>query len=138
MSRDIKYLVVHCTATPQNAKVENIQRYWRENLKWKSSGYHQIIDKDGKITVLASDEKICNGVAGYNSVCLHVSYIGGVNDKGKGLDNRTEAQKRALCEVLYGWKKKYPKAIIQGHKDFPNVTKECPSFDAKKEYADII
>jgi N-acetylmuramoyl-L-alanine amidase len=108
MSRDIKYLVVHCTATPQNAKVENIQRYWRENLKWKSSGYHQIIDKDGKITVLASDEKVCNGVAGYNSVCLHVSYIGGVNDKGKGLDNRTEATETCFVRGFIWLEKEIP------------------------------
>jgi N-acetylmuramoyl-L-alanine amidase len=136
--REIKYLVVHCTATPQNAKVDNIKRYWRENLKWKSSGYHKIIDKDGNVTTLANDNEICNGVAGYNKVSLHVSYIGGVGISGKGLDNRTEQQKEALLEVLKEWRLKYPKAIIQGHKDFPNVTKECPSFDAKKEYADII
>jgi N-acetylmuramoyl-L-alanine amidase len=134
MSRSIKYIVVHCTATAQSATVGAIQRYWRENLKWKSSGYHKIIEPNGTITTLATDDKICNGVAGYNSVSLHVSYIGGVDSKGKGLDNRTEAQKRALCEVIYGWKRTYPNAIIQGHRDFAGVKKECPSFDAINEY----
>ena len=28
-------------------------------------------------------------------------------------------------------------AIAQGHRDFPNVKKACPSFDAKSEYKDI-
>jgi N-acetylmuramoyl-L-alanine amidase len=31
----------------------------------------------------------------------------------------------------------FPNAIIQGHKDFPNVAKACPSFDAKAEYKNI-
>jgi len=136
--REIKFIVVHCTATQQSATIDAIKRYWKENLKWKSFGYHQIIEPNGKITVLASDEKICNGVAGHNSYSLHVSYIGGVDKNNKALDNRTEEQKRALCEVLYGWKRKYPNAIIQGHKDFEGVKKACPSFNSKDEYKDIV
>lgn len=131
--RQIKFIVVHCTATPQNATIPSIQKYWRENLGWKSPGYHKIIEADGKVITLATDDKVCNGVAGFNSVSLHVSYIGGVQGS-LAKDNRTEAQKQALLQVLKEWKLKYPNAIIQGHRDFPNVKKACPSFDAKKEY----
>lgn len=130
--RNIKYIVVHCTATPQTAKVSSIQNYWKTQLGWKSPGYHKIIEPDGLVRTLAQDETICNGVAGFNSVALHVSYIGGVDAKGRGLDNRTEAQKLALLQVVADWKKKYPNAIVQGHRDFPNVHKECPSFNAKE------
>jgi hypothetical protein len=45
--------------------------------------------------------------------------------------------RRGKKMVLHEWKRKYPDAVIQGHKDFPNVNKACPSFDAKKEYAHI-
>ena len=31
-------------------------------------------------------------------------------------------------------KRKYKGCIAQGHRDFPNVNKACPSFDAKNEY----
>lgn len=134
--RKINFLVVHCTATAQNATVANIQKYWREVLKWKSPGYHKIIDAAGNITTLASDDTVCNGVAGHNSVSLHVSYIGGVNGT-KAADNRTPQQKVALLSVLREWKAKYPNAVIQGHKDFPGVTKACPSFNAKTEYANL-
>jgi N-acetylmuramoyl-L-alanine amidase len=134
--RSIKYIVVHCTATPQTTTIASIQNYWRNNLKWKSSGYHQIIEANGKINRLAPDEAVCNGVAGYNSVSLHVSYIGGVNGP-KAIDNRTQAQKSTLIKVLTEWKRLYPDAIIQGHRDFPKVSKACPSFDAKTEYKDI-
>ena len=135
--RQIKYLVVHCTATPQATTVESIQRYWRERLGWLASGYHKIIKANGEVITLAKDEQICNGVAGYNSASLHVSYIGGVDSRGNPLDNRTQGQKDALSQVLYAWREKYPNAQIQGHRDFPRVNKACPSFDAKTEYAHI-
>ena len=130
--REIKHIVIHCTATPQGAKVASIQRYWREVLKWKSPGYHVIIDKDGTVTRLAPDEAICNGVAGFNRNALHVSYIGGVDAKGKPIDNRTDAQKAALYFFVRGWAAKYPDAKIMGHCDFPKVAKACPCFDVRE------
>jgi N-acetylmuramoyl-L-alanine amidase len=135
--RSIKYLVVHCTATPHSTTIDAIQRYWRENLKWKSPGYHKVVKANGEVVTLATDDKVCNGVAGYNSVSLHVSYIGGVNFHGDPSDNRTQGQKDALSQVLHEWRAKYPAAKILGHRDFPKVAKACPSFDAVKEYAHI-
>ena len=135
--RNIKYLVVHCTATPQATTVESIQRYWRERLGWLASGYHKIIKPNGEVITLAQDDAVCNGVAGFNSVSLHVSYIGGIDSRGNPLDNRTQGQKDALSQVLHAWRAKYPDAKIQGHRDFPRVNKACPSFDAKTEYAHI-
>lgn len=135
MPRGIRYLVVHCTATPSGTKVEAIQRYWREHLGWKAPGYHKVILEDGTVVPLADDETICNGVAGYNRQALHVSYIGGVDKDGKtAKDTRTPEQKAALMSVLKAWRKKYPLAIIQGHRDFPGVSKKCPSFNANVEY----
>lgn len=86
---------------------------------------------------MATDEQVCNGVAGFNSVSLHVSYIGGIDSRGNPLDNRTQGQKDAISQVLHAWRAKYPNAQIQGHRDFPRVNKACPSFDAKSEYAHI-
>lgn len=134
--RTIKFIVVHCTATPLSTSIQSIQNYWRNVLGWRSSGYHQIIEPTGKITRLAPDSAICNGVAGHNSTSLHVSYIGGVNGS-KAVDNRTEAQKAALIKVLTEWKRLYPNAIIQGHRDFAGVKKACPSFNAKEEYKSL-
>ena len=142
--RDILYLTLHCTATPQSATVASIQRYWREVLKWKAPGYHQCITPDGSVALLAKDELICNGVAGFNRNSLHVSYIGGVDEDGKPLDNRTGAQKTALLSVLQAWVQKYPDAKIMGHRDFSRDlnrdgiiqpsewAKACPSFDVKE------
>lgn len=135
--RKINYLVVHCTATGQSATVAAIVNFWQRVKGWKSPGYHIIIKPDGTPVRLAKDEAITNGVAGYNSQCLHVCYIGGVDASGKPLDNRTDAQKETLRKVLSDWKKQYPSATIQGHKDFPKVSKACPSFEAKLEYKNL-
>lgn len=135
--RTIKYLVVHCTATPQSTKIESIQNYWRTHLEWRSPGYHKVVKANGEVVTLADDEAVCNGVAGFNSVSLHVSYIGGVDSRAYAFDNRTQGQKDALSQVLHQWRAKYPTAKIQGHRDFPNVKKACPSFDAIAEYSHI-
>jgi N-acetylmuramoyl-L-alanine amidase len=142
--REIKHIVIHCTATPQSATVASIQRYWREVLKWSANGYHAIIAAGGIVTRLAPDWAICNGVAGFNRNALHVSYIGGVDGNGKALDNRTAAQKAALFSEVANWSAKYPDAKIMGHRDFSRDlnrdgvlqpsewAKACPSFDVKE------
>jgi N-acetylmuramoyl-L-alanine amidase len=134
--RTITHIVVHCTATPQTTTVASIQRYWRENLKWKSPGYHFLIEANGTVHNLQPITLPSNGVAGHNANSIHVSYIGGVNGQ-RAVDNRTEAQKTALLTILRDLKKQFPNAVIQGHRDFPRVAKACPSFDAKKEYATL-
>lgn len=45
--RPIKYIVIHCTATPQTPTVAGIQNYWRKQLGWKNPGYHFIVLPDG-------------------------------------------------------------------------------------------
>jgi N-acetylmuramoyl-L-alanine amidase len=135
--REIKYLAVHCTATPQTATVSSIQSYWRNVLKWKMPGYHFIIKPDGEVVKLLSVDEISNGVKGFNSVSINIAYIGGVDSQNNPIDNRTPAQKKALRDLLEKFKIVHPKAIIQGHRDFPNVKKACPSFDAKEEYKNL-
>ena len=135
--RAIKYIAVHCTATAQTATVENIKNYWREHLGWQKPGYHFIVQPDGTVVKLLPIEEVSNGVAGYNSVTINVSYIGGIDKKGAPKDTRTQAQKDSLIEILSDLKKQFPKAQIQGHRDFPKVKKACPSFDAKTEYQHI-
>jgi len=132
--RIIKYIVIHCTATQPNTKKEAILNYWKNTLKWKSVGYHRLIDANGIIHELANYDQITNGVKGYNSESIHFSYIGGIDEAGRPKDTRTIKQKESLLYLVEKAKKKYPEAIVLGHKDFKGVVKACPSFDAKSEY----
>lgn len=135
--RKIKYIAVHCTATPQTTSISSISNYWKTNLGWKMPGYHFIIKPDGEVVKLLSVDQVSNGVKGFNSETINIAYIGGVDKNGKPIDNRTGAQKAALLNLLELFKTRHPKAVIQGHRDFPNVKKACPSFDAKKEYENL-
>ena len=47
--RNINFIVIHCTATQPNVKKESILNYWKNTLKWKSVGYHRLIDANGII-----------------------------------------------------------------------------------------
>lgn len=129
MKRAIKYIVLHCTATAHGTRVESIQKYWREHLKWKSPGYHVLIDSNGIAHQLLSYEGVANGVAGFNSQSIHISYVGGVKSDGSSFDNRTNQQKAVMLKYVKELSSKYPNAKICGHRDFPGVKKACPSFD---------
>ena len=129
--RSIKYLVLHCTATPQNTTIDSIKNYWKTVLGWKNPGYHYMIKANGEIVNTFPLEQIANGVAGYNTPSIHISYIGGVDAKNNPIDNRTDAQKASQIKLLKQLKQQFPNAEIKGHRDFPNVKKACPSFDVK-------
>ena len=135
--RNIKFIAIHCSASPINTKVQSILNYWKDILKWKTVGYHHLIEFDGTIHNLLPIEQVSNGVQGFNSVSINISYIGGVDESGKPKDTRSEYQKTAIFELVRKYKAMFPDAIIQGHRDFPNVKKACPSFDAKTEYKNI-
>ena len=133
--RNINYIAIHCTATQPEASIASIQNYWKNNLGWKNPGYHYIIDRFGNVVNLLPIELVSNGVQGYNSQTINISYVGGIDKSGKPKDTRTEAQKQSILKLLKELRVKFPKAKIQGHRDFSNVKKACPSFDAKKEYS---
>lgn len=146
--RNIKYLAVHCTASSQRMTIDSLRAEFRRK-GWKNPGYHYVVSTDGKIHQLLAEENVSNGVRGYNSVSINIAYIGGIDANGKPIDNRTPLQKLSLRKLLILLKKKYPNAIIQGHRDFsPDLNKNgkieksewikaCPCFNAKEEYASI-
>lgn len=143
----LKYLVIHCTATPEGRVVTKADIIkWHTSPKskggngWKQVGYSEMIGLDGVIIPLVkyNDDdivdswEITNGVAGYNSLCRHIVYAGGVDkDKLKPKDTRTEAQKTTLEAYVKGFIIKHPNILVCGH-NYLNPAKACPSFDVKK------
>lgn len=130
--RNIKYIVIHCTATPSNTTIESIKRYWKEKRGWGDTvGYHYIIKADGDIVQLLDESKNSNGVYAHNSESINVAYIGGIDKTGKPKDTRTRSQENAMFDLIVTLTEKYSGAKVMGHRDFPNVHKACPSFDVK-------
>ncbi|MBO2546092.1 N-acetylmuramoyl-L-alanine amidase [Salegentibacter sp. BDJ18] len=158
-AKNIKYIVIHCTAGHKSA--EKVQSYflrpkYEGGRGWNTGGYHIIIEKDGSIKQMYPFEQITNGVRGFNSECIHISYVGGVDEKNVNIakDTRTISQNKAIQKSIIDaitWLKQNGKDItedlmILGHRDFSadqnrnNIIepyeriKECPSFDAKADF----
>ena len=137
ISREIKEIIVHCTATPEgkNFTVKDID-IWHKERGFDCIGYHYVIYLDGSIHKGRDLNKIGAHCTGHNSKSIGICYIGGVAKDGKTpKDTRTEKQKESLISLLNSLKEEYPNAKIYGHRDF--AKKDCPSFDATKEYKNL-
>jgi N-acetylmuramoyl-L-alanine amidase len=152
--RNIKYIVIHCTASLSTAAVSTIKNGWKAR-GWKNPGYHRLIDAQGKAHILSSYANVVNGAKGYNQTGIHIAYIGGVvrsmdYRKLVPADTRTLAQRQTLELFVRELHQLYPNAKIVGHRDLspdlnkdgvisPNEwTKMCPCFDVKSEYAGVM
>lgn len=114
--------------------VADIDRWHRER-GFDGIGYHYVVYIDGSVHEGRPLNKVGAHCKGHNIHSIGICYIGGVDLNGKPKDTRTLAQKDALVNLLMRLKRRFPKAVIRGHRDF--AAKACPSFDATKEYAGI-
>lgn len=133
--RNIEYIVIHCTATmpSMDVPIERVKK-WHLQRGWSDIGYHYYITRDGEIHKGRKLSTIGAHVRGYNSRSIGICYEGGINENGDPEDNRTPEQKKSLLKVVQILKFVFSDATVQGHRDFSNVNKACPSFDAKNEY----
>lgn len=136
--RQIDGIVIHCTATKpgQDLTVEDVRRMHKAQ-GWSDIGYHYLIRLDGRIEKGRDVDIIGAHVSGHNAHTIGVCYVGGLDAAGKPYDTRTYNQKRSLLNLLKLLRAAYPKATIKGHRDYPNVHKACPCFDAIPEYIKI-
>lgn len=145
--RKITHIVIHCTATVQGKHftADDIDT-WHKQRGWKGIGYHYVIGIDGTIEEGRPEHKIGAHVKGHNRNTIGIVYVGGLNRRLAPKDTRTRKQKRAMKNLLYILKDRYPEAEIVGHRDFSEdingngkiepfeFIKACPCFDVKKEY----
>ena len=142
---ELKYLVIHCTATPEGRDVTPQEiRNWHTLPKsqggrgWKQVGYTDLIRLDGTIERLVDNNEdanvdpweITNGATGYNSISRHIVYAGGCDRSNKPKDTRTAAQEKALRAYVIDFHRRHPKVRIIGHNEI--AAKACPSFDVQK------
>lgn len=150
MSYELKYLVIHCTATAEGREVTSSEiRHWHTDpvskggRGWRQVGYTDMIHLDGTVERLVKNNEdarvdsweITNGAKGYNSVSRHVVYVGGCDKRLKPKDTRTAAQKAALKAYVLDFHRRFPKVKIIGHCEL--AAKACPSFDVKKWLKEI-
>ncbi len=149
----LKYLVIHCTDTPEEREVtkDDIIR-WHTNPKhlggrgWNRPGYSDIIYLDGElVNIIPFNQdgdvdgwEISNGARGINGVSRHIVYVGG-KDKAnkKSKDTRTDEQKITLETYVKFMLLRHPQIQILGHYQAPGSGKTCPNFDVPEWLASI-
>lgn len=139
---NLRYLVIHCTATPEGREVtSDTIRKWHtspppDGRGWKQVGYTDMIHINGGVERLVDNNEdsvvdgfeITNGVAGYNSLSRNIVYVGGLTkDAKKSKDTRTSFQINSLKKYVIDFIRKNPEAKVAGHYQF--APKDCPSFD---------
>lgn len=142
----LKYLVIHCTATPEGREVTSCEiRHWHTDpvekggRGWSQVGYTDMIHLNGIVENLVPNNddnnvdpwEITNGAKGYNSMSRHVVYVGGLSKDGSPKDTRTDMQKKAMEGYVKRFHAKHPLVRIVGHHEL-NPGKACPSFDVQK------
>jgi N-acetylmuramoyl-L-alanine amidase len=128
----IKFLTVHCTATPEGRDNTAAEVTRWDIERFDQPSYHWVIELDGdRVRTLQDNERGAH-TGGHNTGNIGISYVGGTetfNAGGKPKDTRTRAQKESLRTLIRTYLARYPNLVIRGHRDWPKVNKACPSVD---------
>lgn len=137
--RHINEIIIHCTDTEEgrNYTIDDV-RQWHtlpppKGRGWSDVGYHYLIYRNGSVVAGRDVDQAGAHCKGHNSYSIAVCYVGGRGKDGKCRDTRTLQQRAAMTNLLIELRLRYPQAVIVGH-SFWDPSKECPCFDAAKEY----
>lgn len=127
--RSIELIVLHCSATRENQSfpLEAVVQCHRKR-GFATIGYHYYITRDGKIHTGRPLYQEGAHATGYNRHSIGICYEGGLDARGQPKDTRTEAQRKALWELLLRLSEDYPDAFVITHRDL-NPDKACPCFE---------
>ena len=133
----VKMLIIHCSATRCNRpfSVENLIS--TGVARFGQPSYHYYIRRNGAIVPILPENVRGAHARHYNSCSLGICYEGGLDEKGRPDDTRTEAQKASMFALLKDLTADYPDARIMGHCELPHVAKNCPCFLASTYYANL-
>ena len=135
--RSINLIVIHCSATRCDRPFTVTDLIACHQARFGFTAYHYYITRDGQMYQTRHENLAGAHAKHYNQHSIGICYEGGLDTHGRPADTRTPEQKQALVALLRSLKEDYPDATILGHRDLPNVRKDCPCFNAKAEYADL-
>lgn len=136
LPREIKMLVIHCSATRCNAPftVEQLDACHR-GRGFDGTGYHFYITRDGGVHATRPIEKIGAHAKGFNLHSIGICYEGGLDETGKPADTRTWQQRSSLRDLVYALRHAFGDVKVLGHYQLStDIHKACPCFDAEKEF----
>ena len=130
-TRDVNEIIVHITASNDNATVEDI-RAGHIARGFSDIGYHWIVDRQGVVHKGRDESIIGSHTAGLNADTIGIAYIA----RGKDSDQNgeygkymTESQRIALEKKIAELLVKYGLKVkdVSGHNQY-NLGKACPCF----------
>jgi len=130
------WLVIHCSATRSIMDIgaAEIRAMHVNGRGWSDIGYHKIIRRNGIIENGRMPlDSIGAHVAGHNHNSIGICMVDGLATEAPWAptgEEYTDAQWSSLKTLLTDLTKRYPRAKVCGHRDFPGVVKACPCFDA--------
>lgn len=143
---DIKYIVIHCSATKPNQDIGYAEiDAMHKQRGFASCGYHVIVRQDGVIELgraLQAQGAHVGGV-GHNHDSWGVCLVGGLDAAGKASATFSPQQMLSASMIVRGLLLRAPTAQVLGHRDLsPDLNgngiiepqewlKQCPCFDVK-------
>ncbi len=104
LTREVIYreYKIHCGSLHRKPSVYNDRGLKQNSKQGVRLIWHTIMwcRQTAKITQLLDEDKVSNGVKGFNAVSINVAYIGGIDTNGKPATTRTDAQKAGLRSLL--------------------------------------
>lgn len=142
----VLYIVLHYSATPveKNFTIADIDRMHKRR-GFREVGYHFFVRKNGVVERgrdLSQRGRFEIGAHshGENSMSIGICYEGGVRAAAPtvGYDSRTPAQTQAIIKLIDDLLRRYPNAVVRGHRDMPGAATQCPGFDATKWWDSVL
>lgn len=136
--RNIKTIVLHCTATKPDHDVEisHVREWHVKGNGWRDVGYHWLIKLDGTVEAGRPFHQVGAGVKGHNANALHVAYVGGLDDDGVPADTMTDDQVAAWYQLATSLVRVIGPMDLKGHNDFTD-DKACPSFKVSEKFTQL-
>ena len=135
--RIINDIIIHCTDNMPGCKMtmKDLAAEFVRKYNTRYCGYHYVVFEDGRVEPGMPISKPGVHCKRHNSHSIGVAYVGGRSATGECQDTRTYDQKASLLKLVTKLVKLY-RCDVHGHRDYTDL-KECPCFDAHKEYTNI-
>ena len=126
--RTITLIVIHCSAVKpdQTSSAAQIDTWHRKDRHYKFGiGYHYVIRRDGTIESGRPEWMVGAHCLNHNAHSIGICYEGGLDIRGQPADTRTAEQKATMRLLLEDLHKRYPRALVVGHRDL-SPDRDCP------------
>lgn len=132
--RQIKQIILHCSATPDYMDIgaSTIKKWHVDDNGWSDIGYHYVIRRNGEIEKGRPDRLPGAHARGANRNSIGVCWI--------GIDNPSPEQEKSMFSLIHFLMGKYSVKVenVVGHREAVKTSKTCPNLNMDRVRAELI